>query len=101
MQNVLHNTEIELDVPEKFCHKCGECLPATDEYFQRRANGRFYSPCKLCMDEQRLTLFETKPCCVPGCKNPRYHWRYARCWEHRAYLQVNPHPRVYKRKGSV
>lgn len=101
MQNVLHNTEIELDVPEKRCLKCGEYWPETDEFFPRLPNGHLHGPCKACIDERRREVAATKPCVIPGCTNPRYHWRYARCWEHRAYLQVNPHPRGYKRKEAV
>ena len=98
MQSTLHNECTEATVQEKLCLRCGEYWPETDEYFPRRKNGRLYSPCKCCIDERRLDMSETKSCVVPGCTNPRYHWRYARCWEHRQYLKVNPNPRAYRRK---
>lgn len=74
---------------EKFCRVCKEWWPADDEFFPRspRDKSRFRSPCKCCIDERRRATNETKPCCVPGCNNPRYSWRYSRCWEHR-YGQV-------------
>jgi len=98
MQSTLHNEYTTGDVAELLCHQCGEWWPATDEYFPRLPNGKLHSPCKACTDEHRRFVTALKPCCVPGCTNPRYHWRYARCWEHRLYLKVNPNPRTYKRK---
>ncbi len=86
--------------PEKLCNKCGYWWAATNEFFPRLPNGSFHSPCKACVDERRQEVAKTKPCCVPGCNNPRYHWRYARCWEHRAYLAINPNPRRYIRKAT-
>lgn len=100
MRNTLHNEVEPLDVPEKLCHKCGEYWPATEEFFYRSVEGYLRSPCKACTDDHRRTVTALKPCCVPGCTNPRYYWRYARCWEHRSYLQVNPHPRKYTRRQS-
>lgn len=75
------------DTPEKLCHKCGEHWPATDEFFYRSTRNRsnFRSPCKACIDEKRRETGAVKPCCIPGCNKPRYHWRYARCYEHRQY----------------
>ncbi len=73
------------DVPDKLCHKCGEWLPATDEFFPKLPNGRLHAPCKACVAERRRKVSAQKPCCVPGCNKPRYHWRFARCWEHRHY----------------
>ncbi len=73
---------------EKFCHKCSEWWPATDEYFYRSTCKNLRSPCKACIDEKRREL-ASKPCCVPGCNQPRYHWRYARCYEHRLWAKVN------------
>ena len=52
---------------EKYCHKCKDWFPNTDEFFfvQR---GKLRSPCKACIQEKRFTL---KVCCVEGCNQPR------------------------------
>lgn len=64
---------------EKFCRQCQEWWPATDEFFYRSArSGNFRSPCKACIADHRRKTWKEKPCCVPGCNQPRYHWRYAR-----------------------
>ncbi len=96
-QSVFHSDVVE-DEPQKKCHKCGEFWPETDEFFPRLVTGKLNGTCRACIDDRRHELAETKTCCVPGCNQPRYYWRYARCWEHRRYLTINPHPRVYKRK---
>jgi len=97
MQNTLH---IEEEAAEKICLKCKEPWPATDQFFGRLPNGRLHGPCKACVDDRRREMAATTPCCVPGCTNPRYHWRYARCWEHRLYLAVNPNPRTYRKRAQ-
>ena len=109
-QSTLHNdtltripgeTRLVDGVLWKLCGKCGEWWIASTEFFPRLPNGSFHSPCRACTDERRREMAATKPCAVKGCTNPRYHWRYARCWEHRQYLKVNPQPRVYRRKATA
>lgn len=75
---------------EKLCRKCGEWWPATDEFFFRNPRNKvnFRSPCKACIAEKRQQTNAVKPCCVPGCTNPRYSWRYSRCYEHRYHEAV-------------
>lgn len=70
---------------EGFCNKCGEWWPLSTLFFLRR-EGKYRSPCIACIDEKRRQTNETKLCCVPGCTNPRYHWRFSRCYEHRSYF---------------
>ena len=82
---------------EKQCGKCKEWWPDTNEFFPRSANGILRSPCKACIDEKRRETNTVKPCCVPGCTNPRYYWRYSRCKQHqREYGQLR-----YRRKKQV
>jgi hypothetical protein len=72
---------------EKLCKKCGAWWPLTREYFYGRYNAHgvytLYSPCRDCVEEHKVESFETKPCCIPGCNNPRYAPSWARCWQHR------------------
>lgn len=68
--------------PEKFCNQCQEWWPATDEFFFKSSKGYLRSPCKACIDDKRRKTNALKPCCVPGCNNPRYHWRFSRCKQH-------------------
>lgn len=37
----------------KKCQKCGEILPKTEEFFRQRENKYFWSPCHLCLNEQK------------------------------------------------
>lgn len=67
---------------EILCGKCREVWPATDEYFTRRANGKFYSPCKACVQEKRFATNAVEPCCVPGCGEPRAVYYSSRCAKH-------------------
>lgn len=80
------------DAPEKLCLKCGECWPATEEFFFRAVKGYLRSPCKACIAEKKVATNAVKPCCVPGCTNPRYQNKNGvythRCWEHRYYVAV-------------
>jgi len=94
VQSTLHIEE----EPYKYCAKCDDWWPETDDFFSRLPNGRLHGPCKACIDDQRRKMAANTPCCVPGCTNPRYHWRYARCWQHRLYLNVNPNPRTYRKR---
>lgn len=45
------NYKMKLDLIEKRCGKCKENLPATDEFFRKRADNKgdgFYNKCKKC-----------------------------------------------------
>jgi len=69
---------------EKLCRKCGECWPATPEFFFAKLDSlgyrRLSSPCKACIMEKRRETNRTKVCCVEGCNNPRHpKGRYSRC----------------------
>jgi len=80
----VQNIELSVEeIQEKQCLKCGEMLPADEEFFFRNKEGCLYSPCKACQAEQRAERNQTKLCCIPGCKNPRHSKHTARCQEHR------------------
>lgn len=68
---------------EKLCLQCGDYWPETVEFFPHTAGGGFSSPCKACISETRQRVTSQRPCIVPGCGKPRYHWRRSRCYEHR------------------
>lgn len=80
-------------VVEKKCRKCGEWLPATDEFFFRY-KGKLGSPCKACQGEQRRERNQQMTCCIAGCNNPRRGDYSARCEEHQYYQ------RKEKRNGT-
>lgn len=80
---------------EKLCHKCGECWPATDEFFSRDSGtGNLKSPCKACQMDQWHAHNATAPCSVEGCNEPRRRTKngtanYTRCDKHmQAYWQA-------------
>lgn len=66
---------------EKQCLKCGAWLPASAEFFNVK-RGRIQSPCRACIQEKRLEVNRTEPCCVPGCNEPRKPGVYSRCEQH-------------------
>ena len=72
----------------RVCGKCGESLPDTEEFFYwNEKHDALRSPCKACIQEKRYETNVAKPCCVPGCTNPRYKnrsglYRDSRCREH-------------------
>lgn len=82
--------------PEKLCLKCGEWWPETSEFFYSSPKGRLRSPCKACVEERRAETNAVKPCCVPGCTEPRYYWRYSRCRKHQQELNRKHYPRPKK-----
>lgn len=78
---------------EKLCLKCGEWWPATTEFFYRAHKGGYLrSPCKACISEQKQLTNQSRPCCVPGCSNPRHRRKSGvydhRCYEHRYHEAV-------------
>lgn len=77
-----------LDEPKKLCRKRGETWPATTEFFYRDSKtGNYISPCKACQYEKRAESNAVTPCAVPGCDEPRHHWRASYCYEHRYHAQ--------------
>lgn len=94
-------------IRERQCRKCGEWWPDTTEFFYFYDTGHtsLRSPCKACIEEKRYETNQVKPCCVPGCTNPRYPcksglYRNSRCWEHR-YHKVVAKPRKAARKAEA
>lgn len=68
---------------EKLCLQCGEWWPVTEEFFYKSEKGLFRSPCKACIHEHKEHSRKTKPCCVPGCNQPRAPYAHAsRCLAH-------------------
>jgi len=80
----------QMQEAERLCDKCGEWLPATEEFFVCR-RGSLQGPCIACREEKRLITNLTTACCVEGCDKPRHVGkrgcqRYSRCTEHQAEL---------------
>lgn len=69
------------EVPEKLCHQCGECWPATSEFFFNR-DGHFYSPCIACQNEKTAQRNMRKKCVIEGCNNHRATGYSKRCGAH-------------------
>lgn len=87
---------------EKQCGKCGEWLPATQEFFYC-SRGSLRSPCKACIAEQRQETNRDAICCVPGCNQPRRVSRngvrhYSRCDEHQHEIEA---VRYHRQKGAI
>ena len=89
----------------RFCRKCGEWWPDTEEFFYRSVRGGLRSPCKACIAEKKQQTNATKPCCVPGCNNPRYQRKSGvydhRCWEHRYWKHVGKAKREARKAGAA
>lgn len=75
--------ELELLGDIHYCFGCDEWWPADAEFFSiDRATGAVRRDrCLACQAEARQK-HGLKACIVPGCPNPRAHWRFARCTEH-------------------
>lgn len=59
-------------IPERYCNKCEEWWPEDETFFYRKTNGSFGTPCRACVQEQKQQNSAIKPCCIPGCDNPRH-----------------------------
>lgn len=75
------------------CGKCGEFLPDTKEFFYSNPqHDGFKSPCKACVIEKKQHTNATRPCCVPGCTNPRRQRKSGlydyRCAEHTYHKMI-------------
>ena len=88
---------------EKFCNVCGDWWPESDEFFYRQPetkNHNLRSPCKACIEDKRRITNAVTPCCVPGCTEPRCHWRLSRCRKHQHELDVKHHQAAKARKAA-
>lgn len=55
-----------------YCGKCETYWPRTEEFFYRGSDGKFHSPCRACIQEQKQAMHATRTCAVEGCPNPRH-----------------------------
>jgi len=83
---------------EKYCNICEDWWPKTEEFFYKK-EGVLCSPCKACIEDQRRKTNAVTPCCVPGCSEPRCHWRLSRCRKHQHELDVKHHAAAKLRKA--
>lgn len=59
--------------PEMYlCKKCQTEWPRTGEFFYLTSDGRYNSPCRACILEQKQEMHAVTPCTVEGCNNPRH-----------------------------
>ena len=84
---------------EKFCNKCREWWPKTEEFFTI-VDGVLCSPCKACIADKRIETNLSQPCCVEGCDEPRRGERYSRCYQHQKELERQQRERKSKRAKS-
>lgn len=70
---------------ERYCRKCQEWWPEDAEFFYW-SHGRFNTPCRACIQEQKQQASAVLPCSAAGCNEPRYRSRHGRytsyCAEH-------------------
>lgn len=68
------------------CGKCGTYWPRTAEFFYRGTDGKYHSPCRACVLEQKQQMHATRPCAVKGCTAPRHQFPSGKytsyCTEH-------------------
>lgn len=84
MSKRIEGKRIYFPAEELLCKKCGESLPATEEFFYAQKTTFGYtlnSPCIACIAEKRLDL-AGGPCIEPGCTGTRASHRRPRCLEH-------------------
>lgn len=55
-----------------YCRKCETYWPRTEEFFYRGSDGKFHSPCRACIQEQKQSMHAVRTCAVAGCPNPRH-----------------------------
>jgi len=85
---------------EKYCHQCEDWWPDDDEFFYKDSVSKTRkSPCKACIEEQRAKTNAVKLCCVPGCNQPRCHWRLSRCRTHQREIDKKNHLAAKARKA--
>lgn len=59
-------------IPERYCRKCDEWWPEDEEFFYHDKEGRFGTPCRACIQEQKQQASAVLPCSFAGCCNPRH-----------------------------
>ncbi len=64
--------ETDYGCTERYCRKCNEWWPEDEEFFYRTTDGRFGTPCRACIQEQKQEASATLPCSKVGCDNPRH-----------------------------
>lgn len=84
---------------EKCCNKCGEWWPMTPEFWGRKGE-YLCGPCKSCVIEKRAETNAVRPCCVPGCDEPRHNWRSSRCTKHQTESNRARWLRRQQRQGA-
>lgn len=71
---------------ERYCRKCDEWWPEDEEFFYRDTAGKFGTPCRACIQEQKQQASATLPCSAAGCPNPRHRSKNGRytsyCTDH-------------------
>lgn len=87
--------ETDYGCTERYCRKCAEWWPEDAEFFYRGVDGKFGTPCRACIQEQKQQASAVLPCSAPGCNNPRHRSRNGR------YTSYCPDHQYHKRKVAA